>query len=127
METNIGQKNLKLVKKCFHKGHPFSKIFNKNTIKVTYSCLSNMGARIAGQNKQKISSDVEIVSTKKCTCRKTICPVNGECKTMNTIYEAVITDISSNKFKYIGKSATEFNKRVRNHRKDIKIKNIEKM
>ena len=70
VETNIGQKFLKLVKKCFHKGHPFRKIFNKNTIKVTYSCLPNMGVRIAGQNKQKINSDVETENIGKCTCKK---------------------------------------------------------
>ena len=85
-----------------------------------------MGVRIAGQNKQKINSDVETENIGKCTCKKIICPVNGECKTKNTIYEAVITDSKNNQFKYIGKSETEFIKRVRNHRKDIKNKKYRK-
>lgn len=119
VETNIGQKFLNLIKKCFPKVNPLSKIFNKNSIKVTYSCLPNMGARIAGSNKQKLNSESVTETVGKCTCRRQ-CPVNGDCKIKDTIYEAVITDSSNNQFKYLGKSSTEFIKRYRNHKKAIK-------
>ena len=41
----------KLVKQHFPKGHKLHKIFNKNTIKVSYSCLKNMGSVLSRHNK----------------------------------------------------------------------------
>ena len=52
-------------------------------------------------------------------CRKKW-PVNGACKEIDTIYEAIITDNSNNKFKYIGKSSAQFIQRYRKHKKAIK-------
>ena len=86
-----------------------------------------MAARIAGTNKNKLKDEVE-EAVKACKCRD-ICPVGGECKKVDTIYEAVVTDSNNRKFKYIGKTSTEFMVRYRNHKKDIKnreyIKNCE--
>ena len=42
VNTNVGKLFLKLVKQHFPKGHKLHKIFNKNTIKVSYSCLKNV-------------------------------------------------------------------------------------
>ena len=39
-ETNVARKFLKLVKKHFSK-HRYNKVFNKNNIKVSYSCMDN--------------------------------------------------------------------------------------
>ena len=44
VKTNVGKLFLKLVKQHFPKGHKLHKIFNKNTIKVSYSCLKNMSS-----------------------------------------------------------------------------------
>ena len=125
VETDIGKKFLNLVKECFPKDNVLNKIFNKNNIKVTYSCLPSMGARISGSNKYKLKENKEEV-IKKCVCRKEVCPVKGECNKVDTIYEAVITDSFDRKFKYIGKSSTEFIKRYRNHKKAIKKQKIYK-
>ena len=38
VQTNIGKVFLKLVVKHFHKRQPYKKIFNINTIKLSYSC-----------------------------------------------------------------------------------------
>ena len=122
----FGQKFLNLVKKHFPKGHPLNKIFNSNTVKVTYSCLPNMGVRIAGCNKSKLNEDKPKEEVNKCTCKKEECPVNKECRVKDTIYEAVMIDSNQNRFRYIGKSSTEFIVRYRNHKKDIKNKVYEK-
>ena len=42
VKTNIGKLFFKILKKNFPKSNPFSKIFNKNTIKISYSCTRNM-------------------------------------------------------------------------------------
>ena len=40
IKTNVGRIFLKLIKKHFPKGNSLNKIFNKNTVKVSYSCYS---------------------------------------------------------------------------------------
>ena len=42
VKTNIGQVFLKLVRKHFYKRHRYKKIFNTNTIKLSYSCTPNV-------------------------------------------------------------------------------------
>ena len=46
VSTNIGHRFLSLVDKHFHKDHKLRKIFNRNTIKISYSCMSNSGFSI---------------------------------------------------------------------------------
>ena len=41
VKTNIGKTFLKLVKQRFPKHHKLSKIFNKNTLKLSYCCMKN--------------------------------------------------------------------------------------
>ena len=50
VETNIGKRFLKLVKKHFPRNN-FRIIFNKNTIKISYSCMRNISSIIASHNK----------------------------------------------------------------------------
>ena len=42
LETNIGKTFLKLIDKHFPKTNRFHKIFNRNNVKVSYSCLPNL-------------------------------------------------------------------------------------
>ena len=51
VETNIGKTFLKLVKKHFPRNNSFHKIFSKNTIKISYSCMRNISSRIASHSK----------------------------------------------------------------------------
>ena len=46
----IGQKLLKLIDKHFPAGSKLHKIFNKSTVKVSYSCMPNMGTIITCHN-----------------------------------------------------------------------------
>ena len=50
-ETNIGKIFLKLVKKYFPCNNSFQKIFNKSTIKISYSCMRNISSIILSHNK----------------------------------------------------------------------------
>ena len=52
VKTNIGKLFFKMLKKHFPKANPLSKIFNKNTIKISYSCTRNMKSIISSHNKQ---------------------------------------------------------------------------
>ena len=52
VKTNIGRIFIKLISKHFPPNHKFVKIFNKNTINFSYSCMPNMRSKINGHNKK---------------------------------------------------------------------------
>ena len=51
MKTNIGTEFLNLIEKCFPANHKFRKLFNKNNLKLSYSCSPNLKQIIDGHNK----------------------------------------------------------------------------
>ena len=51
VKTNIGKIFLSLVKKHFLKNNKLRKIFNKNNVSISYSCMSSISSVIAGHNK----------------------------------------------------------------------------
>ena len=53
VQTNIGREFLNLVSKNFPKNHRYNKIFNKNNIKVSYSCTDNLQTTIKKHNRNK--------------------------------------------------------------------------
>ena len=48
--TPVGEKILKIIDTCFPKSHPLHKICNRNTIKVSYRCMPNMGKVLSMHN-----------------------------------------------------------------------------
>ena len=42
VETDIGRKFLIWLKKSFPKGHALRKIFNRNTLKISYNCMNSV-------------------------------------------------------------------------------------
>ena len=50
--TNVGRRFLNLVEKHFPREHKLHKIFNKNTLKVSYSCSQNMTQIINSHNRK---------------------------------------------------------------------------
>ena len=65
VNTNIGHRFLSLVDKHFHKDHKLRKIFNRNTIKISYSCMSNTKRIIDNHNKQILKSSELTANTGK--------------------------------------------------------------
>ena len=52
IHTNIGYTFRKLISKHFPKTHRFHSIFNKNNLKICYSCTENMASIINKHNKK---------------------------------------------------------------------------
>ncbi len=52
--TNIGKQFFKLLDKCFPPGHQLHKLLNRNTVKLSYSCMPNMKQIISAHNKSII-------------------------------------------------------------------------
>jgi len=56
VKTNIGRTFLASISKHFPPSHKYHKIFNKNTIKLSYSCTPNIKAAISKHNKRIMST-----------------------------------------------------------------------
>ena len=52
VSTNVGKMFLNLIEKHFPRSSKLHKIFNKSTVKVSYSCTQNMSQIIKGHNKR---------------------------------------------------------------------------
>lgn len=112
VKTNVGAKFLQLVQKHFGRGSKLSKIFSKNKVKISYSCMSNMASFIKGHNAKLLQPSR---TADPCNCRvKAICPLQGDCQTTNVVYQA---EVSSNNEKktYVGMTANTFKSRHTNH------------
>ena len=64
VKTNIGKIFLNLIKKHFPRHHKFHKLFDKNTVKISYSCTQNIKTIINSHN-------AKILFPKKSTEQKT--------------------------------------------------------
>ena len=57
----------------FPKDHPLSKIFNRNTVKVSYGCTANVKHIIDGHNKSILTKQTESVPDEKtCNCNENV-------------------------------------------------------
>jgi hypothetical protein len=119
VKTNIGKIFFRLLKKHFHTGHPMHRIYNKNTVKISYSCMRNMESIISSHNKNILYPKTKSFG---CNCRaKAECPLRGSCLTPQIVYRADVTNLTTNDKKfYIGLAETTFKERFSNHKKDMK-------
>lgn len=124
VKTNVGKEFLKLIDKCFPPGHKLHNLLNRNTVKVSYSCMPNMKNVISNQNKSIIKkSEPEPSAESTCNCRNTTCPLEGKCLTPGVIYQATVTRADNHKSEtYIGLTENTFKTRYRGHKNSFKHK-----
>lgn len=121
VSTKIGKLFLLLIDKHFPKQNKLHKIFNRNNVKVSYSCTKNMKAYINIHN-NKIINNNDTVMDRNCNCiKKEQCPVENKCLTKNIIYKATTNSNIPNYERkvYIGLAATTFKQRYANHKKSF--------
>ena len=130
VSTNIGKIFFNLINKHFGPSHLYHKIFNKNTIKISYSCMPNMQTLINKRNQIILSSTKtpkettilrkQKTNSKNCNCRKPeLCPLDQNCLTERVIYKATVaTELKSKT--YIGSCETSFKTRFNNHKQSFK-------
>ena len=86
IKSNISKSFLKLIDKHFPKGIRLHKVFNRNTVKVSYSCLPNISRIITAHNKNIIKKE-ENKNIKSCNCHvKDFCPLNGDRIAKSIVY-----------------------------------------
>ena len=116
--TRVGQKFLKLIDKHFPVGSKLHKVFNRNTVKVSYSCMPNM-ANIIKRHNARIRDEQQGSDNqpRRCNCRKPEqCPLSGQCLNNNIVYRATVCINGDRAPKvYIGSTETPFKQRYANH------------
>ena len=119
VSTNVAGQFLSLINKHFPTKHKLHKLFNRNNVKVSYSCTENVKKIIQSHNK-RITSDVP-TETVTCNCRvKDNCPLNGKCLTKSIIYKCDVTAPEIGKKSYIGLTEGEWKTRYNNHKQSFK-------
>ena len=93
VKTNVAKKVFQIIDRNFKKGVvqsitglpsgtkegiQWAKHFNKHTCRVSYSCMKNLGSKIA-EHKNKVLRGKENSNEGGCNCQNAPCPVNGNC------------------------------------------------
>ena len=98
VKSNMGRIFLHLLSKHFPRNHTMHKIFNKNTVKISYSCLRNIRSIISSHNHNNLSPKQQSFG---CNCRvKNERPLNGECQTPSVICRADVVNDSNDEEKF---------------------------
>ena len=103
------------------------KIFNKNNVKISYSCTRNISSIISGHNKSILRKQTTEVP-KECNCQsREQCPMDNKCLTKNIVYEAEIKSHPDGEIKnYRGLCSTTFKDRYGVHMQGVRNKKYSK-
>ena len=86
VSTNIGKYFMNLLEKQFPKNHKYRKLFNRNNVKLSYSCMPNIKSIINNHNKNVLQENNN--QNKTCNCiKKQSCPLGNQCLTPNIVYQ----------------------------------------
>lgn len=118
--TNIGKIFFNIIDTEFPKSHALHKIFNRNSVKISYSCMNNVSSIISAHNTRLLqhhNNTPTLTEPRECNCRNMNgCPLQGKCLSKSIIYRATVTtnDQSADEH-YIGLTDTTFKQRYYNH------------
>lgn len=117
--------------KDFPKNSPLAKVFNRSTVKISYSCTGNMSNIVETQCENIRGRKSWRSKEKPCNCRdKNNCPLSRECQAEGIVYSAEVSDGTGFKRTYIGYTEGPFKKsfykhttsfRLESHRSDTKL------
>ncbi|XP_067940660.1 uncharacterized protein [Watersipora subatra] len=114
--SNIGKQFLNILRTEFPPGHKLHKVFNANTIKLSYRCMSNIKSHINAHNKALLLP-TRGDNSRTCNCRnRASCPMDGKCLTENAVYQATVTTNNGTEETYVGLTQNTFKTRYTNHK-----------
>ena len=115
VQSNIGRTFLRIIKKHFPPSSKLHQIFNSHCLKLSYSCMENVGSLVKSHNK-KVAAHQPGTPEDLCNCRtKAKCPLGGCCQTRSIVYNAKVTSENGTSAKYIGLTENAFKTRYSNH------------
>jgi hypothetical protein len=118
--TNVAKQFLKLVDQYFPRHHRYHKLFNRNNIKCSYSCMPNVGAVINSHNKKVLKPQTNS-TVRTCNCNQPqLCPLNGKCLTECVVYKATVTAPQKPTRHYYGLTEGPFKTRYNAHTRSFR-------
>ena len=128
--TDVGKHFRNLIEKHFIRGTDLGKLFNRNKLKISYSCLPNLRSKIAAHNRRVLFGGEETIHGGGCNCHTPMeCVMEGECKISDIIYKAEVLKEGEGRGEghaYIGMASGEFKRRWYNHRQSFRDEGKEK-
>ena len=127
MKTNIGRIFLRLIDKHFPLHHKYRKLFNRNNIKISYSCIPNMASVIRNRN-TSLLKDPTPTDIKECNCRrKPECPLDKKYLSGHLVVDASVVRLDTNEIRhYYGTCKKIFKECYNNHTASFRNKSKEK-
>ena len=111
------------MRKNFPKTNPLSKVFNKNTVKISYSCSRNVKSIITGHNKQIFHPKPQQYGSNRRD--KNNSPLDNKFSKPKIVYQADTTNGIDDTYKdYLGLAETTFKDRYRDHISSFNNKQI---
>lgn len=130
VKTNVGKRFLQLLRKHFPENHRYRNIINRNTIKISYSCLPNMGNIIKQHNERLLRAAEGNNDASSCNCQdRDACPLNGLCTTEGLVYTANVSYQENEEEKeniYHGSTGSTFKIRYTKHESSFRHEHQEK-
>ena len=115
-----------MLDKHFHKEHKLIKVFNRNSVKLSYSCTRNMEHIIKNHNGKITESSIEKIVEASCNCKeKNICQLEENWLVKNIVYMATVST-ETNTSSYVVMTGNSFKTRYYNHLKSLKNKRYKK-
>ena len=119
VKNMIGREFLRLIANCFPASHNLRKIFNRNTIKLSYSWMPNVTQIIKGHNQSVLVNSAqptpEQALERAYNCRKKEqYPLEENFLSKGIVYQAQVTSGRKTETN-VGLTATEFKARFRSH------------
>ena len=94
-------------------------MFNRNAIKISYSCTSNFRSKMLAHNSKILNknniNEKSNTKDKVCDCCKELYPLNNQCLVSKIIYRAKVSFNKAIK-QYLGSTGNSFKQKYRNHK-----------
>ena len=120
--TQIGKHFFEILDSSFLKKHPLHKIFNRSTVKLSFSTVRNIRSIVDAHNKQKMSQQ-EPKNEPSCNCQRSkVCPMDrvpGGCQAQELVYQSDVITQDEPTMTYYGQTKRPFKERWREHRHAI--------
>ena len=123
VKTNIGKTFLQILDRNFPPHHRLHKIINRNTVKISYSCMPNMATHISSHNRKILQETKKLQHPNPRTCDCQVAdnyPLDGNCKQSAVVYQADVTPEVDSERNYIGLTEGPFKERLSDHQTSFK-------
>ena len=117
VRTDVGRQFLGLVKKHFPMDGKWGKTLNIHTLKLSYSCMNNLGKEISSHNRKILSDNEGTQDPPGCNCTTIECPLENHCLVPCCVYQGLLSSGPRRPtYNYFGLAGNTFKERYQSHK-----------